>query len=66
MAAIELVPVASCFDGDSWSRPEVFAHILRHLGYELFECHAYDPCGGEPTEHDFDPVLGREESDDRE
>lgn len=34
---LELLPTAVCFDGDSWTREEVFRRILVHLGLTIQE-----------------------------
>ena len=31
----ELKPVASCYDGDSWSRDQVYLGILEAMGHEI-------------------------------
>lgn len=33
--AIELEPVAHCYDGANWSESEVFRRIMEHLGHSL-------------------------------
>lgn len=33
--ALELVPLAACFDGDHFSEEEVYKRIIAHLGHEL-------------------------------
>lgn len=33
--ALELIPLAHCYDGSSWDEREVFAALLAHLGHSL-------------------------------
>lgn len=32
---LELIPVAHCFGGDSWTNEQVFEEILKKLGYNV-------------------------------
>lgn len=33
-------PIAHCYQGEGWSRDEVYNNILKHLGYEVEEVDA--------------------------
>lgn len=35
MLTLELLPVATCFGGESWDQTEVFREVLKVFGYTL-------------------------------